>query len=175
MSSTDYVGIDYGNGATNIDTSNGIRYGVIPLNEVCQAWCDSSEFHYTPYCPHCGNELTESNDGGSCTFPCEHCEETIKDGEQYADECDFTYIDDGEYKATASNDGDIFITKAPYYTHAQFCSPCAPGAGYLMNPCENGPKVYCFGHDWFYDSQEYNGAAPYPVYRVSDDSRVLPD
>ncbi len=49
-------GIDYGNGLTNIDHSNGIRYGVIPANEVLQAWCDSSEPDYgEPHCPKCGN------------------------------------------------------------------------------------------------------------------------
>ncbi len=76
----------------------------------------------------------------------------------------------GEYKATQSgDDSDIFILKSPYYTRAQFCSPCAPGACYLTNPCEDGERAYCFGHDWFDD-----GKAPYPVFLVADDSEVLP-
>lgn len=65
--------------------------------------------------------------------------------------------------------GDLFLTKAPYYTHAQFCSPCAPGAGHLENPCPSGPKTYCLGRDWF-----EAGAAPYPVYAVDTNEEVTP-
>ena len=70
-------------------------------------------------------------------------------------------LDDGEYRAECGEDGDIFITKSPYYTLCQFCSPCAPGAGYVMNTVNDGVKAYCFGHDFFDD-----GKAPYPVYSV---------
>ena len=59
------------------------------------------------------------------------------------------------------------ILKSDYYTHAQFCSPCVPGAGNLDSPCDSGEKAYCLGHDWFED-----GIAPYPVYRVSDNARI---
>lgn len=48
-------------------------------------------------------------------------------------------------------------------------APCAPGAGYLSNPCPDGPKTYCFGHDWF-----ENDVAPYPVYRVDTGELVPP-
>ena len=142
------VGIDYGMGETNIDRETHIRYGVIPQNDVLQAWADSSEAEY----------------------PCEMCE-----CEQGDDTCSNSdcgsgfYLDDGEYKASQSQDDtDIFILKSPYYTHAQFCSPCAPGAGHLGTPCEDGPKTYCFGHDWFEDNK-----APYPVFRVDNDEEVL--
>ena len=57
MEKTDYAGIDYGLGRTNID-DNGIRYGVIPIHEVTQAWCDESEgFYGKPMCPTCFNEV----------------------------------------------------------------------------------------------------------------------
>ena len=36
-------GIDYGNRKTNIDLETGIRFGVIPMHEVTQAWCDDAE------------------------------------------------------------------------------------------------------------------------------------
>ena len=53
-------GIDYGMGRTNIDLSNGIRFGVIPLNDVTQSWCDASEADYGPAsCSECGNEAVE--------------------------------------------------------------------------------------------------------------------
>ena len=121
-----YQGIDYGRGQTNIDHKTGIRYGVISIHEVTQAWCDSSEPFY----------LVHSN----------------------------------EYIAEQGNDDhDIFIIKSPYYTLCQFCSPCAPGAGYLMNHTPDGIKAYCFGHDWF-DGER----APYPVYSVKTGKLVEP-
>lgn len=146
-------GIDYGLGKTNIDSKTGIRYGVIHQNEVLQAWCDSSE----PY------------------YPCDDCDNKPEEDEDYHSNCDFCepasfYVDGKEYKAESDSMGDIFITKSTYYTRAQFCSPCAPGACYLSNPCNDGEKAYCFGHNWFYDTE--TGKAPYPVYRVSDDSLV---
>lgn len=66
-------------------------------------------------------------------------------------------------------EGD-FILKSPYYTYAQFCSPCAPGAGYLPSPLKDRPagnKTYCLGHDWFED-----GTAPYRVYSVKTNKEM---
>jgi hypothetical protein len=179
-------GIDYGMGTTNIDKDKGIRYGVIPQNEVLQAWADSSEADYgSPTCGKCGNEAVDIDaegvpDIGSYQgddwdldgrdHACLHCKRTFDSDDAYGDEPECWYVDDGEYQATCGNDGDIFITKSPYYTRAAFCSPCAPGACYLLNPREDGEKAYCFSHDWFED-----GKAPYPVYRVSDDTLVEPE
>jgi hypothetical protein len=56
------MGIDYGNGKTNIDTATGIRFGVISMHDICQAWSDSAEGDYgKPTCGECGNEMRESN------------------------------------------------------------------------------------------------------------------
>jgi hypothetical protein len=128
-------GIDYGLGITNIDVETEIRYGVISQNEVLQAWCDSSEPYYG-----------ESEDG----------EELPEDAEPLS----FEYDGDG-YQASCGDDGDIFIIKSPFYTLCAFCSPCAPGAGYIMSTREKGIKAYCFGHDWFDGNK-----APYPVFSV---------
>lgn len=146
---TTHKGIDYGLGKTNVDTKNGIRYGVINQNEVLQTWADSSEVIY----------------------PCEDCPLSQGSDDCSSAECEpIGFAIDGQYRAGCGEDGDIFITKSPYYTRAQFCSPCAPGACYLTNPCEDGEKAYCFGHDWFWDSETKK--APYPVYRVSDDTLI---
>ena len=51
------VGIDYGMGTTNRDMDTGIRYGVVSIHEVSQAWCDESEGNYFFGCPHCGTEF----------------------------------------------------------------------------------------------------------------------
>ena len=56
-------GIDYGLGRTNIDHETGIRYGVIPQNDVLQSWVDRSESDYGPAsCGECGNEAVEINE-----------------------------------------------------------------------------------------------------------------
>ena len=141
---TDYKGIDYGRGVTNIDAETGIRYGVIPMNAVLQAWADSAE-------PNYGEEVLDRED--------------LDGVEPYS----YDYEGDG-YIANQSDDNDIFITKSPYYTYAQYCSPCAPGACYLLNPCKDGERAYCFGHDWFED-----GKAPYPVFDVKTGHVVNPE
>lgn len=140
----EYTGINYGsNTNSNRDHKTGIRFGVIPQGEIFQAWCDCSESIYP-------------ND-------CDECE---KDSGEYDERepIGFTYLKQG-YTCTQSSDSpDIFVEKSPYYTYAQFCSPCAPGACYLRNEVSEDNvdnKCYCFGHDWFEDNK-----APYTVYSV---------
>ena len=54
------MGIDYGLGRTNRDPETGIRFGVIPMDDVTQAWADSSESDYgSPSCEECGNEAVQ--------------------------------------------------------------------------------------------------------------------
>lgn len=173
MSVTNYAGLDYGFGKTNIDVSNGIRYGVIPMHEVMQMWADESETTYTPRCPICGNDLPETPPEGieveGDDMYCPTCKKMVEHDDQTGEEPDsITYEEDG-YSAFQDDHFDIMIVKSPYYTFAQYCSPCAPGAGYIMSPCESGPKTYCFGHDWF-----ENEIAPYPVYSVETGERVNP-
>jgi len=161
MEFTDNEGIDYGRGITNIN-DKGIRFGVINQNEVLQVWADESEAIYNFICPHCEIDL-----GDDDPDICPHCETEIDESEwDMMEPIGFMYTQDG-YRAFVSDDyGDIFIEASPYYTYAQFCSPCAPGACYLMNPIskltENN-KCYCFGPDWF------DGEPPYPIYKFSDD------
>jgi ribosomal protein L37AE/L43A len=174
---TNNPGTDYGMGTTNSDTNTGIRFGVISYHDVLQAWADSSEPNYgDPHCPKCGNATVHSTDESVSDFDecadyyCDGCRYAFDASDAYGDEPVEWRLDDGEYLATQSgDDADIFIIRSPYYTHAQFCSPCAPGAGYLGSSCAGGPRTYCFGHDWFDD-----GRAPYPVYRVADGSVVNP-
>lgn len=172
-------GIDYGMGTTNVDKSNGIRYGVISQNEVLQAWCDESELEYPDPepadCDTCGGEGSiRDPDPEGDYITCEDCDGTGNaedDGgfDDFGEPIGAVYEGDG-YAASCSGDsGDIFIVKSPFYTHAKFCSPCAPGAVYLMNPDPDGAKGYCFGHDWFDE-----GEAPYPVYRVDTGELVPP-
>ncbi len=173
---SDYVGIDYGMGRSNVDKENGIRYGVISQHTVGQAWYDDAEPVYgPPTCPKCGGEAVESfkvNNDDDERWPklyshsvedyaCESCEHYLDSGDVYGDEpLGWEYKEEG-YELTDCLDSDIFVLKSPFYTFAQFCSPCVPGAGNLNHPMEEGVNCYCLGHDWF-----EGGTAPYPVYRV---------
>lgn len=170
------VGIDYSMGTANVDVDTGIHYGVIPVGEVLQAWADSSEADYgEPHCPTCGELVLSvpSDDedwDGEGDMGCCVC---VPKRLWWSEECypeqplSFSYDADGYKAVQGGDDTDIFVLCSPYYTLAEFCSPCAPGAGYLLSPDEDGVKAYCFGHDWFEDE-----VAPYPVYLVSDDTLV---
>jgi hypothetical protein len=140
-----YKGIDYSmpGSCTNRDADSGIHYGVIPMNEICQAWSDSSEAQYP-------EDLAED----------EECDPSC-----------FTYEGEGIAAQQSHDSPDVWVFKSPYFTYAQFCSPCAPGACYLLNPCtpESGAaRAYCFGHDWFEE-----GIAPYPVYSVETGAELI--
>jgi hypothetical protein len=131
--------------------------------------CANGHVHYPmevagDMCPDC-DELVDimgnwEVEGYGDYKQCSTCR-YVFDPSEIQDEPISFYLDDGAYLAECGDSGDIFITKSPYYTKCQFCSPCAPGAGYIMNTVEEGVKAYCFGHDWFDD-----GKAPYPVYDV---------
>lgn len=195
MNKEPYPGIDYGGpGSTvNRDLGSGIHYGVIGCNSVGQSLYDSQEFDYgPPHCPFCGTEIPEDlnqNDDQVCP----HCGgEDIDVSDCYPDEPAGWHIDDGEYVITDCLRNDAMVIKSPYYTYAQFCSPCVPGAGNLDNaytPKRDGlisrllpetvrmlaesagfPKVFCLGYDWF---DEFN-PCPYPVmFRVDSNEPVL--
>lgn len=174
-------GIDYGMGTTNIDRETGIRFGVIPMNDLNEWAHESFEADYgAPTCGKCGNEAVDYDDEkhgeykvkrGACSdYACETCERVFDGEDAFGDDVREWILDDGEYKATmGGDDGDVFILHSPYFTRAQFCSPCAPGACHLRNPTEDGERAYCFGHDWFEGDK-----APYPVYSVATGELVAP-
>ena len=147
------MGIDYGLGKTNIDTDTGIRFGVISQNEVLQAWCDSSESVYPDIEHDADCENSDNSDYCNCGDMLEPIAHKYS-SDNY--ECEQSY-----------DSGDIFILKSPFYTKCGFCSPCAPGAGYLLSQDSEDCKAYCFGVDWFEDGQ-----TPYDIYSVADDSLV---
>lgn len=143
-------GIDYGMGMANVDVKTGIRFGVIPHYVLGGFWYEESEPVYPE--PEPRDEDDDEDDYADCVEPVEW------------------RMDDGEYKAEQSADScDVFVLKSPYFTRAQFCSPCAPGACYLLNPVEDGVRAYCFGPDCFYDNED---GVPYDVFSVETGKRV---
>lgn len=154
-----YIGIDYGMGKSNINLETGIRYGVIPMHATFNCgdfmeavWADIDHED------DCETMLDELKNSDLCTCGANDAESVI---------LGYRYDCEGYHLSQNGEDGDIFVLESPYYTLACFCSPCAPGAGYLLNYHPEAPKAYCLGHDFFEGDK-----APYPVYRVSDNSIV---
>lgn len=157
---TNYPGIDYGNGKTNCDPKNGIRYGVIPLSAL-QDWAIAEfESKYYGYCPECGADLPDEYDPRGMMPECGH---EFEYEDQFSDQPDEMTYDKNGLRMEIDSYGDVWIFKSSVYTYAQFCSPCAPGAGHLSNPCEDGPPVYCLPSDWF-----EGNIAPYTVHSVQE-------
>jgi hypothetical protein len=162
-----YTGIDYGNGLTNKNQITGIRFGVIPSHDVL--YWDDSEIIYSNCCPFCGNEGKKPIQEYK---RCPHCRKTFNPDRDFDDQSPIGYkLDNAEYFASQRyDDCDIFIERSPYFTYAQFCSPCAPGACYLRNPIPQrlvDNRCYCFGHDFFADN-----IAPYSVYSVETGKKI---
>ena len=83
---------------------------------------------------------------------------------------DYLYEKDG-LKLTGCLQTDLFVLKSPYYTYAQFCSPCVPGACNLdhpLDPDSGADKCYCLPFDWFEDMK-----APYRIWRVEDNKEIV--
>lgn len=162
--------IDYSMGScVNRDPKTGIRFGVIPAVELGSNWYEDSEAVYVYYCPKCGKYLRKGSDARRCPA----CRYNINQDRDFdgTEPEGYKYVREG-YKAFQTDPTDIFVEKSPYFTYAQFCSPCAPGACYLINyldePSLNN-KAYCFGHDWF-----ESGKAPYKVYDMKTGKVVEP-
>jgi hypothetical protein len=169
-------GIDYGNGGTNMNFATQIRFGVIPIHALHEFIYDELEADYgSPCCPDCGHEDLIKDHDPKYAFWCSNCDSLLNEEDTYRDDPVSQYIIKDGIKAFLNNDGvDFFVEDSPYYTYAAFCSPCAPGACYLLSPLaqehrSNNNKCYCFGHDYF-DKE----IAPYPVYSVATNELVLP-
>lgn len=155
MGKTNYAGIDYSLGMANVDKKTGIHYGVINQYEIGDWWFDESESEYgMPICPECGYEFKKSKSPKVCP----NCGFKPNDESEFIREepIGYYYKKDGYIITQSGDDTDLFVIKSPYFTYCQFCSPCAPGAGYITNPINpefGGIKAYCLGHDCF-ESQE---------------------
>lgn len=175
---TSSSGIDYGLGQINIDTETSIRYGVIHTNELAShAWDEIMVTGIDTDYEEAISELKGSLASAVKSVLQDYC--TNFDQDEIADEivdgldidyestgdCRRFHYETNEVTFDTCSDGDIFVTKSEFYTLCQFCSPCAPGAGYLIIP--GTVKAYCLGPDWFDE-----GVTPYKCFRVSDNSEV---
>jgi len=181
MGKTNYAGIDYGMGRSNIDTATGIRYGIVSQNSLSSYAMDDvynqgDDLGYQSFIDEVKSDLERAisrvidDVGGRINgdLDVDGFMEDV-DFDNYESEGPWSYDQhEGGLVVQTTSNNDLFVFKSPYYTKAQFCSPCVPGAGNLDSPCEDGPKTYCLGTDWFDDDRP----CPYPVYRVDNDECI---
>src|SRR6266576_680504 len=140
-----YKGIDYSLGQSNVNKETGIHFGVISQNSINLDCTGSFEYDYgKPTCGQCGNPAIESSDAPDedwnegKDYACLTCKRTFWSDDAFSEEpLGWSYKEDG-YSLGDCLDNDIFVFKSPYFTFAQFCSPCVPGAGNLDTYCEDG-------------------------------------
>jgi hypothetical protein len=169
--------IDYGRGQTNIDHETGIRYGVIPSHVLGQWWYDGAEGDYgEPLCPECGDGVVEYDEekhegfkgsDGYADYACESCQLVYGTDMVWPDTpVAWVYENDEYAMEQGGDDSDVFVTRSPYYTWCEYCSPCAPGAGYLLSQMapESGIRAYCPGPDWFEDDP------PIAIYSIETEA-----
>lgn len=158
MNTTTYTGIDYGLNRTNKNHETGIRFGVISQN--------SCDFEALEFSGGFDNAYTAAYDAAvkEAEAESENEDEFNEDKfEPYIENAGFL-LENEQYAIQDCLDTDLMICKSPYFSYAQFCSPCVPGACNLESPLETqeeNNKCYCLGHDWFEGNK-----APYPVYSV---------
>lgn len=167
---TDYNGIDYGLGKTNADT-NGVRYGVISQHSInpdaLEDIYNGENLSFQYYQEEVKKAIRSALEDyvskhqleGAVESAFDAVEQEVSDNYQ-SDEDQYRYEKDGYVIETSSL--GLMILKSPFFTYAQFCSPCVPGAGNLDSPLyemATPNKTYCLGPDWFEDNK-----CPYTVY-----------
>jgi hypothetical protein len=193
---TNYPGLDYAGkrSTTNRDVETGIRYGVISQASVNPEAVDDIFDHGTDvaYAQGLADHLATARANFVATAEEDEFDEdeaTQEFADRYESDGglnDYLYERDG-YKLTGCLNYDLFVLKSPFFTYAQFCSPCVPGAGNLDSPFKSEtnqesldgtdyakeadeagfPRVYCLGHDWF------ENCAPYAIFSVATGKLVL--
>jgi hypothetical protein len=177
-----YAGIDYGMGKSNIDTETGIRYGIVSMNSLNEWAWESMEqgddLDYDAFKKEVISSLSSSIREALEQYSLDYQNDSDAIADDVWDGLEVEYESNGDCRRYAleedgcslqtTSSGDLFVFKSPFYTHAQFCSPCVPGAGNLDCPCENGPKTYCIGWEWYDEEQP----CPYPIYRCDTGEQV---
>jgi len=158
----------------NMNVETGIHYGVIPKNDLfnfAEEFFDHAEdMSLKEGFENIIDTINSLKDQLSDTAIKDILEIAEQDfGENFEDECSLMrYERNGFIIEVPNDDCDLFIIKSPYFTHAPFCSPCAPGACYIKNGVKEGEepkgaKAYCLPEDWF-----EKGKCPYKYWEVKE-------
>jgi len=165
---TTYAGINYaGKSGANQDKETGIHFGVINCNAISpdaieDIYQNGTDLSFEAWKEEIKEKVKEAVKSALDDFiRSRHIEDMADDaaesvlnndwlGDNFEGGGPSNYrYEDGELILELHSDGDIFVIKSPVVCNAQYCSPCAPGAGYLANPCADGPVCYCLPEDWF--------------------------
>lgn len=97
-------------------------------------------------------------------------ESSLGDYYEQPGDCTRVRYESPDIAGHTDSSGDFWVYKSPFVTWAQFCSPCALGAGYLRTPCVEGvgAYTYCPPTDWWPD-----GKCPYPYWNVDTGEKVF--
>jgi hypothetical protein len=181
----------------NFDEKTGIRYGVISPHAISQyalsdIYTNGDDPHYEYQKNEIERDYKNDCEEKNIPFNQDDLDILIQDMSDCFENPDGQMdYSDSEYDLHVSGDNfGIFVMRSPYYTYCRGCSPCAPGAGDLNSPITDkdqladcmslktifsAGKALCLGHEWFdQDNDQYSRKIPYRVFRVSDDSEVLP-
>lgn len=165
------------NNLPNQDPNNLIHFGCIPARELMdhgQTFYDEAEdTRYAEGVEQIKNTIGELSDLIDDDTRLEMVEiGTNNFNEYYESEGAPLELNRDDVLILQGNqdDSDIFVIKSLYYCWAPPCSPCAPGAGYLMDADKKKGgrhhpfKTYCLDSSWF-----EGGKAPYKYYEVGSD------
>lgn len=164
----------------NHDPLTGIAYGIICQYDMSPEVLNDFEPDYgkpdEAECPECGTVISGDVGEWGDSITCGACGEVFElELPECSEPCAHTYEGDG-LVLVLDDSGDVWIFKSPYYTIAEKCSPCAPGAGYLRSdgrkPTSSSmgapEKTYALPGNFFDD-----GIAPYPLWSVETDMKVI--
>jgi len=196
MSKTNYAGLDYSGPGSDVnrDKDTRIRYGIMSTHAVApealeDIYTHGTDVDYENYIAELKDKLRgvlsdyfsdvklSGDDISALDAAVDGAFEAVNDDLDYQNNNGCTrmlYKADG-YVLQTDSYGDLWVIKSPYFTYAQFASPCAPGACHLENPLEGygmteekkseklaANKCYCLSGDWF----DKENPCPYDIYSV---------
>ena len=155
----------------------GIHYGVIPkrdlFNHAEEFYENAKDMTYEGVIDEITEAITNLSDyldEGTIEDLIKTATENFNDHYEN-DNARMLYEKDGYIIQGDCDDPDLFVIKSPFYTFAPPCSPCAPGAGYLMSATKINPdgpnhpyKTYCLDDDWF----DKENPCPYTYLEVEN-------
>ncbi len=141
------MGIDYGRiGQSNRNVKTGIHYGIVPARSLHEFIYDDMEPVYAFHCPHCGNE---QKDNGNDNRRCSKCYKKYQRDDAWGEDPvlnGITRNEAGLWSAWMDDSNDCWFTDSKYVYHANFASPCAPGAGYFREAAPEGHELDCLAY-----------------------------
>lgn len=189
----------------NTDPETGIRYGVIPFNDLFNCaeefFDNSNDLTHADYIQEAKDKLKQAIlgvvedygiDEQDAKFAAAKAFDSLEQNfnDKYEPDCPrLQYTKDG-YVIDRLDETDLFVAKSPYFTFAPECSPCAPNACYLRSAINDGSPVVslnCIITFKNHNGREHrkcyclghdwyeDNQAPYVVYDIKTGLEVHPE